>query len=45
VALLGIFLAAPVLGQRGGHGSWGGQGEQQMPSVDDQVKNLTKQLH
>jgi len=45
VVLLSVFLAAPGFGQRGGHGGWsGGQGRQQPPSVDDQLKTLTKQL-
>ena len=49
VALLGVLIfTVPVFGQMGqgpsGGGMQGGPGGHQMPSVDDQVKHLTKQL-
>jgi Spy/CpxP family protein refolding chaperone len=52
LVVLGVLVfAVPVFGQAspgmggGRRGGWGGgQGNHEMPSVDDQVKELTKQL-
>jgi len=51
LAMAGLLIfTIPVFGQMGQggggrHGGWGGGQGQQMPSVDDQVKDLTKQLN